>query len=395
MPDGSVNPGSLEGEALARWYLRSPEEIEQERQAEAAARYREFFGRPSGADPDESADGEPGPDGSSDVATSAPAASLPDAAPERSWVQVAPNRWRVMDVDTSARPAEGVDRAAAGNDEPHSSESSDSAVHPDNAGAFEVPSRAADEASQPIPEPVGELMRPPEVSFAPAQPAPGHAATTKPRTRRQNAVNGVPPAGRAHQPAPAPPAPLARTIGYGALRAPAPSAQELADLRRQQAAFGEVTRKIDLQNSWLAAPPLAAPLVAVGLEGAAAWAARNGLPAIERAPLQFLEREPYLRVGDNWATRAGRRAHNALKERLAQKPGWDYEPNLPRKGQAPYRPDVGAPQRNPIDPHERRLLELKPNTPSGRAAGARAIERYREVTKNPIRLIFYNPEDFI
>jgi hypothetical protein len=144
-----------------------------------------------------------------------------------------------------------------------------------------------------------------------------------------------------------------------------------------------------------AVPPLAAPLVVTGLEGAAAWAARNALPALERAPLQFMEREPYLRVGDNWATRAGRRAHAALKERLAQKPGWEYEPKLPRKGQAPYRPDVGAPQRNPLDPSVRRLLELKPDTPTGRAAGARTIERYREITKNPIRLIFYNPEDFI
>jgi hypothetical protein len=186
-----------------------------------------------------------------------------------------------------------------------------------------------------------------------------------------------------------------RTITYGALHATAPSDSELAELRRQQAAFGETTRKIDLQNSWFAAPVLAAPLAVMGLEGAAAWAARTALPEIEQAPLQFVERSPYLRVGDNWATRAGRRAHAALKERLAQKPGWEYEPKLPRKGQRPLKPDVGTPPRNPIKPTNRKYIELKPDSPSGRAAGARALERYREVTNDPVRLLFYNLKDFI
>lgn len=38
-----VDPARLEGEALRRWYLRSPEEVEQERQAAKAQRYDEFF----------------------------------------------------------------------------------------------------------------------------------------------------------------------------------------------------------------------------------------------------------------------------------------------------------------------------------------------------------------
>jgi hypothetical protein len=179
------------------------------------------------------------------------------------------------------------------------------------------------------------------------------------------------------------------------LRAPAPSDQELAELRRQQAAFADTTRKIDLQNSWFAAPVLAAPLAVMGLEGAAAWAARTALPKAEQAALQFVEREPYLRVGDNWATRAGRRAHAAMKERLAQKPGWQYEPKLPREGQRPLKPDIGTPKRNPIDPTKRKYIELKPDSPSGRAAGARALQRYREVTNDPVRLLFYNLKDFI
>ena len=45
-----VNPAELEGEELRRWYLRSPEEIERQRQATAEVEYRAFFGglRPAG-----------------------------------------------------------------------------------------------------------------------------------------------------------------------------------------------------------------------------------------------------------------------------------------------------------------------------------------------------------
>lgn len=39
-----VDPASLKGDALNRWYLRSPDEIEQERQAAQAQKYDAFFG---------------------------------------------------------------------------------------------------------------------------------------------------------------------------------------------------------------------------------------------------------------------------------------------------------------------------------------------------------------
>lgn len=49
MAFGQVDPARLDGEALRRWYGRSPMEIEQEREAAAALRYDDFFGgiRPS------------------------------------------------------------------------------------------------------------------------------------------------------------------------------------------------------------------------------------------------------------------------------------------------------------------------------------------------------------
>jgi hypothetical protein len=171
----------------------------------------------------------------------------------------------------------------------------------------------------------------------------------------------------------------------------------LAELRRQQAALAAVTRKLDIQNSWFAVPALAAPLVVLGLESATALAARTALPAIGQAPLDFAERDPYRRVGDNWATRKGRRAHAAFKEKVKTKDGWETDPPLKRAGKHPLRPDAGTPKRqpdDPVNPGKRHYLELKPNTPSGRKAAARAVKRYMSLTKDKVRPIYYDPKDF-
>ena len=185
-------------------------------------------------------------------------------------------------------------------------------------------------------------------------------------------------------------------IAYGTLRANAPSDQELAELRRQQAAFANTARQIDIQNSWLAAPVLAAPLAAMGLEGIGALAGRALVRPAEEAVLNFFEREPYLRVGDNWATRAGRRAHDALKERVAQKPGWESEPRVPLRDGRILRPDVRTPPRirAPGEDPKPFQMELKPNTPSGRQAAARAVKKYKD-TGAKTRPIFYDPKPFI
>jgi len=45
MASSQIDPARLNGDELARWYLRSPADIEQERQAGAAERYDKFFGR--------------------------------------------------------------------------------------------------------------------------------------------------------------------------------------------------------------------------------------------------------------------------------------------------------------------------------------------------------------
>src|ERR1700712_5518432 len=103
---------------------------------------------------------------------------------------------------------------------------------------------------------------------------------------------------------------------------------ELADLRRKQAAFGDVTRKIDLQNAWFAAPVLAASALPFLPEAAARWMIGEGAPDAGQAITNFVGRDRYLRAGENYATKRGRRVHALLKERVAAKPNWDYEPNV-------------------------------------------------------------------
>lgn len=199
-------------------------------------------------------------------------------------------------------------------------------------------------------------------------------------------------AGVAPRPAPtqrAAVAPLADRMYRG-------SDADIAELRRQQAEFKKTERAISRENAWMAVPALAPVAAVMGLEGAAYIAGRLAPAVAQRAPLVLERADPYLRVGDNWATRAGRRAHAALKERVAQKPGWDPEPSVPLKDGRIVRPDVRTPARIRTQGKEPEpfQMELKPNTPSGRAAAARAVRKY-EPTGVKTRPIFYDPKSFI
>lgn len=171
---------------------------------------------------------------------------------------------------------------------------------------------------------------------------------------------------------------------------------DIAELRRQQAEFKKTERAISRENAWMAVPALGPVAAVMGLEGAAYVAGRLAPAVAQRAPLVLQRADPYLRVGDNWATRAGRRAHAALKERVALKPGWDPEPSAPLKDGRILRPDVRTPSRVRTQGKEPEpfQMELKPNTPSGRAAAARAVRKY-EPTGVKTRPIFYDPKSFI
>jgi RHS repeat-associated protein len=89
------------------------------------------------------------------------------------------------------------------------------------------------------------------------------------------------------------------------------------------------------------------------------------------------------RGGESAAAAAGRQAHRELAERVAQKPDWRSEPRLVGADGKIYKPDVVTPNG--------RILELKPNTPTGRAAGERQIRTYEEQLGMPGRVIYYEP----
>lgn len=80
-----VDPASLQGEALSRWYLRSPDEIEQERQAAQAQKYDAFFGGTEPAD---------WPTTSSPPAYQDPSAAIGD---DPNWAANGVGRWQGQD----------------------------------------------------------------------------------------------------------------------------------------------------------------------------------------------------------------------------------------------------------------------------------------------------------
>lgn len=183
--------------------------------------------------------------------------------------------------------------------------------------------------------------------------------------------------------------------GYAGLQARMyrPSEAEIARLRREQAIARDNARAASRENAWMAAPVLAP----VGVAGALGVAARMAPAAVEAVPLVLTRRDPYLRVGDNWATRAGRRADRfyGAKADAKEAAGWKSQPRITREGQTALRPDIGAPARNPAKPDKRFYLELKPDTPTGRIAGRKAVKKYKEASGNKTRVIYYNPKDFM
>lgn len=180
---------------------------------------------------------------------------------------------------------------------------------------------------------------------------------------------------------------------YGALRSYAPSPQKVAEIRRQQDGIAAARKDFDRHNWGLPALALAPIFVAGAAELADLAAARVAAAASEGTPLVLTKKDPYMRVGDNWATRAGRRAHADLKQRVDAKPGWRADRGIGANGRV-LRPDVRAPARA-SRPDSIRLMELKPNTPTGKDAGAKAIEKYREIPNSKTRIIYYDPKDYM
>jgi len=126
MAFGQIDPSRLEGDDLRRWYMRSPADIDQERQQAAAQRYQDFFGKNGSIDPEPEFDGGFQVSGSDiDPSFDVPAptydidpglgiqAPTNDIDPGFTWVSAGPNRLRSVSTATELRvPTEGSDNSA-------------------------------------------------------------------------------------------------------------------------------------------------------------------------------------------------------------------------------------------------------------------------------------------
>lgn len=86
------------------------------------------------------------------------------------------------------------------------------------------------------------------------------------------------------------------------------------------------------------------------------------------------------------AINKGRKAHADFSQKAAAK-GWQVEPRLtdPKTGKTVI-PDAVTPSGHPV--------ELKPNTPSGRAQGKRQLPKYERATGENGRVIYYDPSKY-
>lgn len=177
-------------------------------------------------------------------------------------------------------------------------------------------------------------------------------------------------------------------LGASAWRAPPASpglGPEMLELRRRQAAFKDVTRQLDRENRWMAGIALA-PIAAVGgLEVVPYNIAKAIADNPPGQPLQLPGRAPLLKSGDTYFARFGRREDAAFRAKVDAKPQWKAQPRV-MTDKGLKIPDAQAPVRSN---GTKRFLELKPDTPSGRRAGEKALEKYQDLGK--IRIVHYRP----
>ena len=102
MAYSQIDPARLEGDALTQWYLRSTDDIQQERQEAAAQRYRDFFGAGDRVSPDSQLDAGPAsPTRYADPSHKEGATAEDNIKPGFNWMSVGPNRWRRISVTSN------------------------------------------------------------------------------------------------------------------------------------------------------------------------------------------------------------------------------------------------------------------------------------------------------
>jgi len=111
------------------------------------------------------------------------------------------------------------------------------------------------------------------------------------------------------------------------------------------------------------------------LDGAAAVAPAAGGPKTTK---------PAGPPGENVAAAIGREAHAEFARKVQSKPGWQSQPSLtdPATGKT-VQPDALTKSGRP--------LELKPKTPSGKAAGKTQLKKQERAAGKKGRVVYYDP----
>ena len=143
-------------------------------------------------------------------------------------------------------------------------------------------------------------------------------------------------------------------------------------------------------RAWAVAHDAFRGLTLTGL-GSAAKALGKAASRASRGAKETGKASKSLRGAANPEVRAaiekGKRAHDALtkkvKAKAKKRAGWEANPSLEGFDKRIHRPDVVTLRGY--------FMELKPNTPSGRRAGARQAKRYREQLGRKGRVIYYDP----
>ena len=132
-------------------------------------------------------------------------------------------------------------------------------------------------------------------------------------------------------------------------------------------------------GAMIATATQAAPAVQIVAGGAIAG---YGVVTAATAPPPIM----YAKGGENEAARQGREEHQRFAEKVKAKEseGWQSEPPIEGRQGETLKPDAVTPSGRPV--------ELKPDTPSGRAQGARQLRKYEEALGKKGRVVYYPPE---
>jgi hypothetical protein len=165
---------------------------------------------------------------------------------------------------------------------------------------------------------------------------------------------------------------------------------EHAQVRAQQAEQHRREEEADKQNRWMLIPVFAPDLAILGAEGVGAYIARKAAQRLAKIPVH-VDIAP--KNGNTYRAILGKRAHADFRAKVRAKADQKWIADGPVETENGYVvPDAQTPPRSSAP--DGRLIDLKPNTARGRAAGAKKKAFYEDQTERPTRIVYYDPNKY-